>query len=222
MGTFGRSVNDVACLLDVLLPDQAFQSSLDNKSSSLAIGVSSERVSVITEEEESLFSEVQTCLASFIVKKDIRIPLHQEAKDQNCAGVLIGQALKGAWDAYFEDVDGPIRSLQDIVDWHLQHPVSHSRGTLAHILSESFHPDHPGQSLLEEALGPQSPLQLTQAKATVSQLKANFLSIMDLHNLDAIIYPWAGWAPLLAGLAKLPVVRSGICTADNSVPLHTS
>jgi hypothetical protein len=132
--------------------------------------------------------------------------------------VLIGQALKGAWDAYFEDVDGPIRSLQG----HSQHPVSRSRGTLAHILSESFHPNHPGQSLLEEALKPQSPLQLIHAKATVSQLKANFLSIMDLHGLDAIIYPWAGWAPLLAGLAKLPVVRGGVCTADNSVPLHTS
>jgi len=85
MGTFGRLVNDVACVLDVLLPDQAFQSSLNNKSSLLAIGVSSERVSVITEEEESLFSEVETCLASFIVKKDIRVPLHQEAKDRNCA-----------------------------------------------------------------------------------------------------------------------------------------
>jgi hypothetical protein len=73
------------------------------------------------------------------------------------------------------------------VDWHSQHPVSRSRGTLAHILSESFHPNHPGQSLLEEALKPQSPLQLIHAKATVSQLQANFLSIMDLHGLDAII-----------------------------------
>jgi hypothetical protein len=61
--------------------------------------------------------------------------------------------------------------------------------------------------LLEEALKPQSPYQLMQAKATVAQLKTNFLNIMDTHGLDAIIYPWAGWAPLLAGLAKLPVVH---------------
>jgi len=41
----------------------------------------------------------------------------------------------------------------------------------------------------------------------VSLLKAHFLDLMDSRGLDAIIYPWAGWAPLLAGLAKLPVVR---------------
>jgi hypothetical protein len=68
-----------------------------------------------------------------IFEKDIRIPLHQEAKDQDCADVLIGQALKGAWDAYFEDVDGPIRSLQDIVDWHSQHPVSHFARSVTHM-----------------------------------------------------------------------------------------
>jgi len=133
MGAFGRTVNDIACLLDVLLPNRAFESSLKIESSLLAIGVSSERVSVITEEEETLFSEVQTCLACFIVEKDIRIPLHQEAKDQDCAGVLIGQGLKGAWDAYLEEVDGPIRSLQDIVDWHSQHPVSHLARDVTHM-----------------------------------------------------------------------------------------
>jgi len=125
MGAFGKTVNDIACLMDVLLPGRGFQSSLSIELPSLALGVSSERLSVITHEEEALFSEAETCLASLVIEKDIQVPLHQEAKDQNCAGVLIGQALKSAWDAYFEEVDGPIRSLQDIVDWHSQHPVSH-------------------------------------------------------------------------------------------------
>jgi hypothetical protein len=123
MGPFGRTVNDIACLLDVLLPNRGFQASLSSQQSPLAIGVSSERVSAITDEEETLFSEVQDCLSSFIVAKDLRVPLHLKSKEDGCAEVLVGQALKGAWDTYCEEVDGPIRSLQDIVDWHIQHPV---------------------------------------------------------------------------------------------------
>ena len=128
MGTFGKSVNDIACILDVLIPGRAFQSDL-SKHSKLAIGVSSERVSAITEEEEALFSEVQDCLGDIIVAKDLRVPLHQKAKDDGCGAVLVNHALKGAWDKYFESVDGPIRSLQDIVDWHTQHPVSFRNST---------------------------------------------------------------------------------------------
>lgn len=130
MGTFGKSVNDVACILDVLIPGRAFQSNL-SKHPGLAIGVSSERVSAITEEEEAFFSEVQDCLSDIIVAKDLRSTLHQKAKDNNCGAVLVNHALKGAWDKYFENVDGPIRSLQDIVDWHSQHPVSFRNLTTA-------------------------------------------------------------------------------------------
>jgi hypothetical protein len=60
---------------------------------------------------------------------------------------------------------------------------------------------------LDAALKPQSPTKLADAKATVSQLKSNFMELTDEKGLDAMIYPWAGWAPLLAGLAKLPIVR---------------
>ena len=83
---------------------------------------------------------------------------------------------------------------------------------------ESFHPDHPGQSALEDALKPISSSTLAQTESTINQLKADFLNIMDSRGLDAMIYPWAGWAPLLAGLAKLPIVSSFIESADGSVP----
>lgn len=127
MGAFGKTVEDVACMIDVLTPGRGFQSGLYNQQSTLSIGVSNERVSAITEEEEALFSEVRDCLSSIIVARDLRVPLHQKAKDDDCAGILVTQALKGAFDKYLKGVDGPMRSLQDIVDWHSQHPVSSMR-----------------------------------------------------------------------------------------------
>ena len=130
MGAFGKSVYDVACLLDVLIPGRGFQAGSTTSHPELAIGVSNERISAITEEEEALFIEVQDLLGPMITARDIRVPLHKEAKDEGCVNVLVGQPLKEAWDAYLRDVDGPIRSLQDIVNWHSQHPVS------VHVLNE--------------------------------------------------------------------------------------
>jgi hypothetical protein len=56
----------------------------------------------------------------------------------------------------------------------------------------------------------------------INQLKINFDTLMDSEGLDALIYPWAGWAPLLAGFAKLPIVRLCVVCADVSAPRRTS
>jgi Asp-tRNA(Asn)/Glu-tRNA(Gln) amidotransferase A subunit family amidase len=61
--------------------------------------------------------------------------------------------------------------------------------------------------LLVEALRPPSPLKLAEAEAVATQLKSNFKNVMDTQVLDAIMYPWAGHAPVLATLASLPIVR---------------
>jgi hypothetical protein len=74
MGAFGKSVYDVACLLDVLIPEQSFQASLSEGQSSLAIGVSSERVSAITDEEEALYSEDPSLLPKIFEFRYIKKP----------------------------------------------------------------------------------------------------------------------------------------------------
>jgi len=61
--------------------------------------------------------------------------------------------------------------------------------------------------LLVKALQPPSPLKLAEAEAVATQLKSNFKDVMDTQALDAIMYPWAGHAPVLATLASLPIVR---------------
>jgi hypothetical protein len=124
IGPFGKTVEDVACLLDVLIPEEGFRSSLSTVSAKLSIGVSSEHLSRITPEEESLFGQAQDCLSSIITAKDVRVPLHKRAGEADYANIMMDQGLKTAWDGYLKGVGGPMRSLQDVVDWHSQHPVS--------------------------------------------------------------------------------------------------
>jgi hypothetical protein len=96
MGPCGKTVEDVACLLDVLISDRGFQSGLANAPTRLAIGVSNERVSEITVEEEALFSEAQACLGPMIVARDLRVRLHKKTKEDGCADVLINHMWKDA------------------------------------------------------------------------------------------------------------------------------
>ena len=124
IGPFGKTVKDVACLLDVLIPERGFMSSLSTEKPKLSIGVSSERLSDITSEEEDLFRQAQDCLSTIISAKDVRVPLHKQAGEADYANIMMDQGLENAWDEYLKGVDGPIRSLRDVVEWHSLHPVS--------------------------------------------------------------------------------------------------
>lgn len=117
-------MEDVACLLDVLIPGNGFCSGLLTKQPGLSIGISSERLAPITDEEEALFTQVQDRLSSITGAKDVRVPQHKQAKDEGCADVIMETGLKEAWKTYLKDVDGSIRSLQDLVNWHSEHPVN--------------------------------------------------------------------------------------------------
>lgn len=123
IGPFGKTVGDVACLLDVLIPEGGFRSSLSTEKPKLSIGVSSERLSHITPEEENLFRQAQDCLSSVIITKDVRVPLHMQAGEADYANIMMDQGLVNAWDGYLKGVDGPMRSLRDVVEWHSLHPV---------------------------------------------------------------------------------------------------
>jgi Asp-tRNA(Asn)/Glu-tRNA(Gln) amidotransferase A subunit family amidase len=123
IGPFGKTVGDVACLLDVLIPEGGFMSSLSTEKPKLSIGVSSERLSHITSEEEDLFHQAQDYLSSVITTKDVRVPLHMQAGEADCANLMMDQGLVNAWDGYLKGVDGPMKSLRDVVEWHSLHPV---------------------------------------------------------------------------------------------------
>jgi Asp-tRNA(Asn)/Glu-tRNA(Gln) amidotransferase A subunit family amidase len=113
IGPFGKTVGDVACLLDVLIPEGGFMSSLSTEKPKLSIGVSSERLSHITSEEEDLFHQAQDYLSSVITTKG----------EADCANLMMDQGLVNAWDGYLKGVDGPMKSLRDVVEWHSLHPV---------------------------------------------------------------------------------------------------
>jgi hypothetical protein len=208
---FGKTVGDVACLLDVLSPDRAFQQSITDVGTKLSVGVICEQFDA-TKEVDGLFRLAEDCLGSIIGPRDLRLPMLKRAREEGCAQIIMAQGLKSAWATYFEGVDGPMQSLEDVVNWHAQHPVSDLDRSLrvawvtAHDQSESFHPDHPGQSLLVAALQPQSPSSLLEAEATARQLESEFYTLMDVHGLDVVMMPWADGSPILATLANLPIV----------------
>lgn len=108
----------------MLIPDRGFQLSISISGHTPSIGVSSKWIGAITLEEETLFKQAQDCLGSLVVASDLQVPLHRRAKVEGCGDIIMEVGLKSAWKAYLEGVDGPIRSLQDLVDWHAKHPVS--------------------------------------------------------------------------------------------------
>lgn len=124
LGPFGKSVEDIACLLDVLMPDRGFQSRLSLERSTLSIGVSGQRFGPITIEEEALFSQAQDCLGGIVTLHNAQLPLHKLAEEEGCVYLLMQMGMKDAMAKYLEGVEGDVKSLQDIVDFHSQHPVS--------------------------------------------------------------------------------------------------
>ena len=129
-GPFGKSVKDVAYLLDVLLPGRSFLDTLhqsdESGSGPVKIGVSNERFEEITPEDQDMFSHAQRLLGHMVVEEDVRVELHKEVKESGggfVAGVTLQSGLAPALEAYLDDTEGPMRTLQDIVNWHDQHPV---------------------------------------------------------------------------------------------------
>jgi hypothetical protein len=124
----GKTVQDIACLLDVLLPGRDFGILTKEPETDLSIGVSSERIVDGSAEEEELFLSAQACLGHLISARELRIDLHQEVMEEGHPDTIIRAESSGAWDTYLEGVSGPIRSLQDLVEWHSRHPVSLVKG----------------------------------------------------------------------------------------------
>lgn len=124
----GKTVQDIACLLDVLLPGRDLGIPPKEPRTDLFIGVSSERIVDCSAEEEALFLSAQACLGQFISARELRIDLHQEVLEEGHSDTIMRAELRGSWDRYLEGVSGPIRSLQDLVKWHSRHPVNLVKG----------------------------------------------------------------------------------------------
>jgi hypothetical protein len=106
------------------MPGRRFQSSISSHNHGPSIGVSSKWIGAITAEEETLFREAQDCLGSSVIASDLQVPLHQRAAEEGCGDIIMEVGMKAIWKLYLEGVDGSIKSLQDLVDWHAKHPVS--------------------------------------------------------------------------------------------------
>jgi len=105
----------------------SFRSGLTTAKPGLSIGVSSVGLEDITAEEKLLFSQATQCLSSIITAKDIEVPLHRRALHDGCGQTIMTQGLEVAWATYLRGVDSPMNSLQDVVNWHSDHPVSSSK-----------------------------------------------------------------------------------------------
>lgn len=194
---------DVACLLDVLMQGEGFHSGLISQGICV-IGVSGQRSNDISVEEEALFFEVQDCLRPLIGSSDLRLDSYKQIMENNDAWTIMNAELKAAWKDYLYGVAGPIRCLEDLVQWHSNHPVG-STTVNDSSKAESFYPSNPGQHLLQAALMA-PPLPSGYADSIINSLKTEVMKLMDLQNLDAIMFPGVGTAPFLAAVAGLPIV----------------
>lgn len=129
VGPFGKSVDDLAYLLDILIPNQDYRSKFHSGLSTLSIGIGGPANHTL--EEQNLYRKAQDCLASgdkvHIVAHEIQFNLLQQATSENSAVTIMSAGLERAMGEYLTGVSGPIRTLRDIVNWHSMHPVSLDR-----------------------------------------------------------------------------------------------
>ena len=108
----------------MLIPGRDFQANLSTSGFQLSIGVCNVWLGRSTPEKKALFGQATKSLSSIITAEDIEVPLHKRADHDDIANVMMTHGLKAAWAEYLSGVDGPMKNLQDVVNWHSEHPVS--------------------------------------------------------------------------------------------------
>lgn len=120
----GRSVDDIAALLDVISsgPSQYLaKSNMDT--GTITLGDISQREEPMSQEATSLFKEALDALGSKVRVVPVHIPSLELVSDSEAIEILWAAHSGSSWSNYLEGVDGAIKSLADLIEWHQSHPV---------------------------------------------------------------------------------------------------
>lgn len=121
VGSMGRSAYDIALHLDVLSGKTSLTAALESEAVP-TVGVHDAKAR--PSEEEELLVQVFTKWPGRITW-GIRLDHFHTLVDNEDVPATYCQGSREAWSGYLANTDGPLRSLEDIVDWHDQHPVCH-------------------------------------------------------------------------------------------------
>lgn len=119
----GKSVSDVASLLDVLtsMPTTFLQDM--GTGPCPRIGLLTQRASIATSEEDELFEKAIDALGHNVDRSLVHIPSLGQIMDAETFETMWSGHSKEAWRKYLGLTDGSIRTLAQLVAWHDSHPV---------------------------------------------------------------------------------------------------
>lgn len=122
----GKSVFDIAALLDVLAPGPvSYLDTLSSNQVKVSIGVADPTQFIKDDngDGQRLFKEASELLGGLVKCTDIYIEGHKEMAKQGYTTQVYKAAQRDNWREYLGGCEGDIHSLGDVVAWHEANPV---------------------------------------------------------------------------------------------------